>query len=151
MERVTLLANHVLASEPAANSRLAPHAGKSLRIMWHGVPAMLPPPPAMSWCVTPAGLLEWRGPLVVSADLTLTIDASRPVQLLSQTLAGAFPEATIEGDAALAADVAWLTLNLRWDIAADLERVLPGSVAQGATLALASIGKAARAALARWA
>jgi ubiquinone biosynthesis accessory factor UbiJ len=148
MARVTLLCNHVLASETVATARLLPHAGKSLRVLWAGVPAWLPPPPPMSWTITPAGLLEWRGMQVDEADLTLRLDGSRPDKLLSQMLSGAAPEAVVEGDAALAADVAWLMQNLRWDIAADLERVFPAAVAQGLTQALQALAKAARAALA---
>ena len=152
MDRATLLANHVLASEAVATARLMPHAGKSLRILWPGAPAFLPPPPPMSWYITPAGLLEWRGVLAddaAAADLTLRIDASRPALLLSQALSGAFPEASIDGDAALAADVAWLTQNLRWDLAADLDRVFPSAVAQGIAAGLGMLAKALRAALAR--
>lgn len=157
MERTTLWANHVLASEAVATARLMPHAGKSLRILWPGAPAFLPPPPPMSWRITPAGLLEWRGLLAdgaddaaaAAADLTLRIDASRPALLLSQALSGAFPEASIDGDAALAADVAWLTQNLRWDLAADLDRVFPSAVAQGIGAGLSMLAKALRAALAR--
>ena len=112
MSRVTLLANHVLASEPVATARLLPHAGKSLRVLWSDVPAWLPPAPPMSWSITPAGLLEWRGMAADAADLTLRLDGSRPDRLVSQALAGAAPEAMVDGDAALAADVAWLMQNL---------------------------------------
>jgi ubiquinone biosynthesis accessory factor UbiJ len=148
MARVTLLANHVLASEPVATARLLPHAGKSLRVLWQDVPPWLPPPPPMSWCITPAGLLEWRGMAADGADLSLKLDASRPDQLLASMLAGSAPEAMVDGDAALAADVAWLMQNLRWDIAADLERVFPSMVAQGLSQALQALAAAARGALA---
>ena len=148
MSRVTLLANHVLASEPVATARLLPHAGKSLRVLWSDVPAWLPPAPPMSWLITPAGLLEWRGMAADAADLTLRLDGSRPDKLVSQALAGAAPEAMVDGDAALAADVAWLMQNLRWDVASDLERVFPAAVAQGLSQALQAMAAAARSALA---
>ncbi len=151
MARATLLANHVLASEAVATTRLKPHAGKSLQVVWSGMPALLPPPPPMAWTITPAGLLEWRGMQPEGADLTLRIDAGRPDRLLSRALAGAAPDAMVDGDAALAADVAWLMQNLRWDLAADLERVFPPVVAQGLTQALQVLAGAARAALAPWA
>ncbi len=142
LERVTLLANHVLASEAVATQRLAPHAGKSIAILWRGWPSLLPPPLPMAWKITPAGLLEWRGlpegGTLPAAELTLTIDAAQPSQLLSQMLAARMPEADIAGDAALAADIGWLMQNLRWDIAADLERFFPPMVAQG----LAQLGSA---------
>ncbi len=142
LERITLLANHVLASEAVATQRLAPHAGKSIAILWRGWPALLPPPLPMAWRVTPAGLLEWRGLPAEgqgpAAELTLTIDATEPARLLATLLNAAIPEAEIAGDAALAADVGWLMQNLRWDIAADLERFFPPMVAQG----LAQLGGA---------
>ena len=81
----------------------------------------------------------------------MRIDASRPDRLLSRALAGAAPDAMVDGEAALAADVAWLMQNLRWDLAADLERVFPPVVAQGLTQALQGLAGAARAALAPWA
>jgi hypothetical protein len=91
LERFTLLANHVLASEPVATQRLAPHAGKSISIAWRGWPSLLPPPLPVSWTITPAGLLDWRGlppdGVAPAAELTMTIDAGRPAQLLSQLLA----------------------------------------------------------------
>ena len=37
----------------------------------------------------------------------------------------------IEGDAAFAADVNWVVGNVRWDIAADLERVMGPGLAEG--------------------
>jgi ubiquinone biosynthesis protein UbiJ len=41
------------------------------------------------------------------------------------------PAVRIEGDAAFAADVSWLLANLRWDVAADLERFFGPMAAQG--------------------
>jgi ubiquinone biosynthesis accessory factor UbiJ len=149
MERATLLANHVLASEPVATARLQAHVGKSMQVIWQGVPAFLPPPPPMCWRITPAGLLEWRAD-AGATELVLRVDASQPAQLVGAVLAGAFPEASIEGDAALATDVGWLTQNLRWDLAADLERVFPSPVVQGLTQAGAMAARALRSALSRW-
>lgn len=153
LERFTLLANHVLASEPVATQRLAPHAGKSISIAWRGWPSLLPPPLPVAWTITPAGLLDWRGlppdGVAPAAELTMTIDAGRPAQLLSQLLQATMPEAEIAGDAQLATDVGWLMQNVRWDIAADLERVFPPMVAQGLSQAGAAFAGALRAALAR--
>lgn len=134
MERLTLLANHLLASEAAAMERLKPHAGRSLAVVWRNLPSLLPPPPPMAWVVTPAGLLEWRGG-DAPAELTLGIDGGQPLHLLAQALGAMPPQAEIAGDAAFAADVGWLMQNLRWDAAADLERLFPGAVAQGLTQA----------------
>ena len=45
---------------------------------------------------------------------------------VSRAMAGDKPPVSIDGDAQLAGDVNWLLLNLRWDIAADLERLIWG-------------------------
>ena len=116
-ERLTLLLNHVLASEAVAAERL------------------LPPPPVLSWRITPAGLLQWNGAegLAPAADgaaqLHVTVDAANPALLVAQALGGEPPAVRIEGDAALAGDVNWLLQNLRWDVAADLERLFGPQVA----------------------
>lgn len=149
LERLTLAANHLLASEPVATQRLLPHAGKSVALVWQGLPSLLPPPPDMAWTITRAGLLEQREGGCV-AELTLTVDASQPLALLAQALGNVPPSAAIAGDAALAADVGWLMQNLRWDAAADLERLFPPMVAQGLADAGTALVAMLRAALERW-
>lgn len=152
VERATLLANHVIAAEPAALARLQPHRGRSLRVQLDGVPGWLPAPPQLVFAITPAGLLEWQGDAssrasatsTAEAALVLRVDASQPGRLPSQLLAGQRPPVQIEGDAALAADVGWLIENLRWDLAADLERLLPPAVVQQ----LVGIGQTLRSGLA---
>lgn len=124
MERFTLLINHVLSGESAATARLKPHAGRCIALHLHAWPAVLPPPPAMAFRVTPAGLMEWCGAEpAVPTDLHVTVDASNPALLALGWLSGRSPAMDIVGDAALAADVHWLADNLRWDIADDLERL----------------------------
>lgn len=132
LERLTLVLNHVLRAEPAAMDRLRPHAGRALSLQLTGWPALLPPPPALAWRVTPAGLMEWcgssvaagaAGPSPPAADLRITVDARNPAGLLARALAGERPTVQIEGDAVFAADIGWLLQNLRWDVAADLERL----------------------------
>lgn len=158
LERLTLVLNHVLRSEPVALARLAPHAGREIAVELGGWPALLPPAPPMRWCVTPAGMLEWRGvadePAAgapqagkAGADLRVVVDASNPAALLARALAGERPAVQVEGDAAFAADVGWLLQNLRWDIAADLERVLPPAVAYQLVQLGGSLAGAWRAAL----
>lgn len=123
-ERLTLLINHVLLGETVATDRLRPHAGASLSLMLKDWPSLLPSPPVLAWRITPAGLLEWAGPEgLASADLAVTLDAANPAGLLAQALAGVAPQVQIDGNALLAADVSWLTQNLRWDVAADLDRL----------------------------
>lgn len=129
-ERLTLVINHVLASEAAATARLRPHAGRSLALALQGWPALLPPPPVLAWRITPAGLLEWCGPDGASApDLAVTMDAANPALLLTRALGGTPPSVQIDGDAQLAGDVNWLLQNLRWDVASDLERLFGPTVA----------------------
>lgn len=130
-ERLTLVFNHVLAAEPVATARLQPHSGRTLALFVTNWPAMLPPPPALAWTITPAGLLEWCGPQAVTApDLAVTLDAPNPALLFAKMLAGEQPPVQIEGDAQLAGDVNWLLQNVRWDVAADLEKVFGPAVAQ---------------------
>jgi ubiquinone biosynthesis protein UbiJ len=139
MDRLTLAANHMLGAEPAATARLLPHAGRCIEVTLENWPTLLPPPPLLAFRVTPAGLLEWcgRDPLT-QADLRMHVDAANPASLAAQVLAGGTPSVEVVGDAAFAADVNWLVQNVRWDLEADLERLL------GPTLArpLAALGSA---------
>ena len=156
MERLTLLINHVLSSEPVATQRLQAHSGKTVEVTLQGWPTLLPAPPLLAFFITPAGLLEWCGlQRDAAADLRFGVDAGNPAVLISRALTGAAPEAAVEGDAALAADVNWLMQNLRWDIADDLERIFPGAVAQQLQGLGGGLAKALRAAVewgerARW-
>jgi ubiquinone biosynthesis protein UbiJ len=130
-ERLTLLLNHVLSSESVATDRLRPHGGATLALQLRGWPALLPPPPVLAWRITPAGLLDWCGAEgAPQADLALTLDASNPAAVLARALSGQQPEVQIEGSAQLAGDVNWLMQNLRWDVAADLDRLFGPQMAQ---------------------
>ena len=134
-ERLTLLINHVLASETVATDRLRPHSGTTMALTLAGWPSLLPPPPVLAWRVTPAGLLEWCGALSAtagpaSADLAVSLDASNPALVLARALAGDAPAVQVDGNGQLAADVNWLLQNLRWDVAADLDRLFGPKVAQ---------------------
>ena len=143
-ERLTLILNHVLASEDVATARLRPHAGRTVVLRLEGWPALLPAPPQLGWRITPAGLLEWMAPGAksattaaaattddaMSADLNVHIDASNPAAMVAHAVAGEMPAVQVDGDAQLASDVNWLLQNLRWDVAADLERLFGPVVAQ---------------------
>lgn len=133
-ERLTLVLNHVLAAEAVATERLRPHAGRALELTLEQWPSLLPSPPRLAWRVTPAGLLEWCGAEgVPAADLALRVDASNPALSLARAVGGTLPAVQIDGDAQLAGDVNWLMQNLRWDVAADLERFFGPAVAQQLT------------------
>ena len=145
VERLVLLINHVLASEPHACRRLLPHQGRVLRAVLSDWPGLLPAPPALAFLITPAGLLEWA-PEAALADLLVRVPAGNPLALAASVLVQAMAGAggaldaagrtadgaasgpsslalDIEGDARLATDIDWLAKNLRWDLAADLERL----------------------------
>ncbi len=157
LERVTLALNHVLGSEPAAMDRLRPHVGRVMALQLMQWPAWLPTPPRLVWRVTPAGLLEWCGAAAPSAvqtpgetelaaDLSVHMAASNPAALLAGLIMGEQPTVQIDGDAQLAADVNWLLQNLRWDMAADLERLFGPVVAQQMSQAGRALTGAMRAA-----
>lgn len=131
MERLVLVINHVLAAEPAATQRLQAHDRRVIELQMQGWPSLLPPPPMLAFRVTPAGMLEWCGgaEAAAGADLSVRIDASNPLLLMARAMAGDKPSVAIDGDAQLAADVNWLLQNLRWDIAADMERLFGPTVA----------------------
>lgn len=147
-ERLTLALNHVLAAEPAAGSRLVPHAGRIVEIRSESAPsplaAWLPALPPARWRITPAGWLE-----ALAADeggepaLVLRVSLAAPLDLVQRVLAGRAPEVGIEGDAQLAADAAWLVDNLRWDAEADLERLFGPAAAHQ----IGSMGRAIASAL----
>ncbi len=130
-ERLTLLINHVLAGEAVATGKLQAHSGATLALTLQNWPSLLPQPPALAWRITPAGLLDWCGAQGTPApDLHVQLDAGNPALLLAKTLGGEQPPVQIEGSALLAADVSWLLQNLRWDVAADLERLFGPTLAQ---------------------
>jgi ubiquinone biosynthesis accessory factor UbiJ len=125
MSRLTLLMNHILASEAVATTRLKPHAGRSICLQFQGWPTLLPRVPDCVFVITPAGLLDWQAQALGSAaDLTLEIEASNPAMEVMRRLAGQAPRIQITGDSALAADVSWVTDNLRWDLEDDVARLL---------------------------
>ncbi len=123
-ERLTLLINHLLFSEPAALERLRPHAGRVVECRAEGEALPGLRLPASRWRITPAGALEAEPAGETPADLRLTVQLLPLTQALPQMLAGRRPPVDIDGDAQLAADAAWLMDHLRWDAEADVERLL---------------------------
>lgn len=146
MDRLVLVVNHVLSSEPQAVQRLLPHRGRVLRLDLVQWPRLLPPPPPLAFLVTPAGLVEWcREP--VDADLRVRLEAANPAALALRVMGGEMPAVVIEGDAQLATDVDWLLKNLRWDVADDLQRLFGPAVAHELHRLGAGLARALRAAL----
>jgi ubiquinone biosynthesis accessory factor UbiJ len=131
VERLTLLANHVIASEPAAMERLRAHAGRCVQIGFDGWPALLPALPLLVFRVTPAGLVEWQGAAAtVDPELRVSVDASNPARAVAQAIAGERPKVDVAGDAAFATDLNWLFDNLRWDVQDDLARAVGAAPAR---------------------
>lgn len=132
-ERITLIANHLLASEPVATERMRRHVGRSVALQ---IKARLPfqgqgaNAPTLRWQVTAAGLLELQSSDAPDASdaggLTVDVDLLEPVSVLKRLLSGQRPTMTIQGDAGFATDMAWLIDNLRWDVEDDLARVVGG-------------------------
>ena len=118
--RVVLLANHVLMQEPQAQERLRRQAGKVMLVRWGVFDLRL--------AATPAGLLE-RTHVAAEPDLSITLVQTSPLALAQSVLTGQKPEVSIQADVALAADVAWLADNLRWDLEEDLSRFLGDAAA----------------------
>jgi ubiquinone biosynthesis protein UbiJ len=146
-ERFVLLANHVLSSAPAATDRLKAHAGRVLKVEVEGWRLPLPPPPPIDLRLTPAGLFEAVPPgdaAGAAPDLRLRVDASHPFDAARRVAVGELPPLQIDGDVSLAADMNWVVANVRWDIAADLERVVGPAVAGGLAQAGEKLASTAR-------
>jgi ubiquinone biosynthesis protein UbiJ len=113
--RLLLLVNHILLQEPEAYGRLARRQGAVMELRWSRI--------QLQWRITPAGLFE-RASAERAPDLLLSLDGQSPAHCLRLLLQGERPPVQIEGDVQLAAEMAWLADNLRWDVEDDLARVL---------------------------
>ncbi|HEU4459251.1 MAG TPA: hypothetical protein VFR90_09035 [Methylibium sp.] len=154
IDRAILALNHVLRGDEAASQRLVVHAGKTLRIDWLTRPGPWPKPPALRLAVTPAGLFEAL-PVAhegAAADaLTITVDLPAPLAAARMLAEAARPQTQVQGDTALAADIAWLAEHLRWDAEHDLARVIGdvparwiATAAGAAVVAMKGLAAAAR-------
>jgi ubiquinone biosynthesis accessory factor UbiJ len=118
--RVVLFLNHVLIQEPQAQERLKRQQGKPVRVQWGDFHLTL--------AATPAGLLE-RPQGEARPELSVTLTQTNPLSLAQRVLAGDKPGVDIQGDVQLAAEVAWLVDNVRWDVEEDLSRVVGDATA----------------------
>ncbi|MDT7928813.1 hypothetical protein [Tepidimonas sp.] len=126
--RVVLLLNHVLQQEPEAMQRLRRQAGKTIHLRWPHAPLARVLPGALALHITPAGLLA-QARADAPADLVLTLDEPSAFTLAGKLASGDKPTVGIEGDVQLAAEVAWLVDNVRWDLEEDLSRLLGDAAA----------------------
>lgn len=118
--RVVLFLNHVLMQEPQAQERLKRQKGKPVKVQWGDVHLTL--------AATAAGLLE-RPSGAAQPELTVTLTQSSPFALVQSVITGDKPGVDIQGDVQLAAEVAWLVDNVRWDVEEDLSRVMGDATA----------------------
>ncbi len=118
--RVVLFLNHVLMQEPQAQERLKRQKGKPVKVQWGEVHLTL--------AATAAGLLE-RPAAGAVPELTVTLTQASPLSLAQTVIAGDKPGVDIQGDVQLAAEVAWLVDNVRWDVEEDLSRIVGDAAA----------------------
>ncbi len=118
--RVVLFLNHVLMQEPQAQERLRRQQGKVVRVRWGTFELPL--------AATPAGLVQ-RAEHGAVPDLSVTLADASPFSMAQALLAGDKPRIDIQGDVLLAAEVAWLVDNLRWDVEEDLSRLVGDATA----------------------
>lgn len=138
--RMVLLLNHVLLQEPQAMDRVRRQQGKSARLQWGRFDLVL--------VATKAGLLERPSSVAASepfrADLTATLTQTGLPDVLKTLASGQKPPVNIEGDVQLAAEVAWLVDNLRWDLEEDLSRLIGDAAAHHLVSAARAAAKALR-------
>jgi ubiquinone biosynthesis accessory factor UbiJ len=118
--RVVLFVNHVLMGEPQAQERLRRQQGKPVRVQWGEFNLTL--------AATPAGLLE-RPADARKPELMVTLTQASPLSMAKSILEGEKPGVDIQGDVQLAAEVAWLVDNVRWDVEEDLSRFVGDAAA----------------------
>lgn len=118
--RVVLFLNHVLMQEPQAQQRLRRQLGKPVRVQWGDFHLTLAP--------TAAGLLERPG-TDREPELHVVLTQTHPLSMARSMLSGERPGVDIQGDVQLAAEVAWLVDNVRWDVEEDLSRLVGDTVA----------------------
>ncbi len=126
LRRLVLLLNHVLMQEPEATARLIRQKGRVVLVNWRQFDLRL--------LITPAGLLDLAPP-DTTPDLTLALTQTSPVDIAMAVLRGDKPAVRIEGDVQLAAEINWLTDNVRWDIEDDLSRIFGDVPARSVTQA----------------
>jgi ubiquinone biosynthesis protein UbiJ len=129
INRLVLFLNHVIGSEPEAQSRLKRQKGRCIQLQWQDKVIQLAP--------TPAGLLERVNQPKFDLKLSLT-DAS-PLTMATAVMKGEKPGVHIEGDVQLAAEVNWLIDHVRWDVEEDLSKLLGDAAAN----TLVSMGRQA--------
>ena len=138
--RIVLFLNHVLMQEKAAQDRLRRQKGKPVKMQWGEFHLTLTP--------TAAGLLERAAP-DAQPELRVTLTQTSPLALAQTVLAGDKPGVDIQGDVQLAAEVAWLVDNVRWDPEEDMSRFVGDAPAHTLTRFARSAAQAVKSFVAR--
>lgn len=133
--RLVLLLNHVLQQEPEAMARIERQRGQVARLVWQRW--------SLTLSATPAGLIDVAAPDALP-DLTLTVMSQSPLDMLALALRGDKPPVHIEGNVQLAAEINWLMDHVRWDLQADLARVVGDVPAHQITQVLGGAAAAVR-------
>jgi ubiquinone biosynthesis protein UbiJ len=115
---VIAFVNHLLAEEHWARDKLAPFAGKRVRVT---APAL----PDLTFAVAADGMLEAAGE--GDADLAIGLSPAALPKLLTRD-ESVLQTITFSGDAELAGALQFLFRHLRWEVEEDLSRVV-GDVA----------------------
>lgn len=111
--------NHLLATDPQAQGKLRPHAGKSLVFSALGVD--------LPWDIAPEGLLrtpEHTPPSADDADLHITLDLDAVRDAVAKRAPLSLSGARVRGDAELAQTLSWLMAHVRWDAEDDLAQLV---------------------------
>jgi ubiquinone biosynthesis accessory factor UbiJ len=111
---ITAALNHLLQGEPWAGERLRAHAGSQALIRAGFVDVHL--------VIDAAGLFE-VGAASQEAAVTISLPADTPFRLLGDR-SSVFQAARLSGSADLAETLAFVFRNLRWDVEADLARLV---------------------------
>jgi ubiquinone biosynthesis protein UbiJ len=114
------LLNHLLRGQPWLRERLVPFAGRGVRLE-------AAPLPALALAIEPSGELRHAGDTPADAVVRLS-----PLTLARLAAGDPAARSSVEvsGDAALAAAMAGVLRELRWDAEEDLSRVLGDIPAQ---------------------
>ena len=119
--------NHLLAGEDWARQQLSPFVGQTARLEFGAL--------ALPLAISADGLFVAAG-RDAPADVTITLPADAPLRALTDR-ESLFTAARLAGSAQLAENLGFVFRNLRWDVEADLSRVV-GDIAAHRLVAVGS-------------
>lgn len=131
--RLVLTLNHVLQQHPQAQQRLIAHQDKVLHMQWQHC--------ALHVQITPAGLIALAD-ASRRAHLSVQVEDSSALQLARLAMQGQRPQVHISGDPELVTLIHWLAGHVRWDVEADLSRLIGAGAAQQLMAVLRAVQRA---------